>query len=124
MEQTAERIRFDFLPGLPIVVEPKATRMSSDAGMIPIRQFDDQIGFTDRFVAGLELLADLVVQNTTNPPGNEYLAARVAAAYREQGDAIAAAVAGGNLGEGTMRAVIAAAGGGNRRHGLPPSCVW
>ena len=53
MEQTAERISFDFLPGLPIVVEPKATLMSSDAGMIPIRQFDDQISFTERFVAGL-----------------------------------------------------------------------
>jgi len=53
MEQTAERIRFDFLPGLPIVVEPKATLMSSDAGMIPIRQFDDQIGFSERFVSCL-----------------------------------------------------------------------
>ena len=53
MEQTAERISFDFLPGLPIVVEPKATLMSSDAGILPLRQFDDQIGFTDRFVAGL-----------------------------------------------------------------------
>ena len=53
MEQTAERILFDFLPGLPIVVEAKATLMSSDGGMIPIRQFDDQIAFTERFVAGL-----------------------------------------------------------------------
>jgi len=53
VEQTAERIRFDFLPGLPIVVEPKATLMSSDAGILPIRQFDDQIAFTERFVAGL-----------------------------------------------------------------------
>jgi len=57
MEQTAERIRFDFLPGLPIVVEPKATLMSSDAGMIPIRQFDDQIGFADRFVASQPTLS-------------------------------------------------------------------
>jgi len=53
VEQTAERIRFDFLPGLPIVVEPKATLMSSDAGILPIRQFDDQIAFTEGFVAGL-----------------------------------------------------------------------
>jgi len=53
VEQTAERIRFDFLPGLPIVVEPMATLMSSDAGILPIRQFDDQIAFTERFVAGL-----------------------------------------------------------------------
>ena len=30
MEQTAERIRFYFLPGLPIAVEPQATLMSSD----------------------------------------------------------------------------------------------
>ena len=37
MEQAAERIRFDFLPGLPIVVEPKATLRSSDAGILPIR---------------------------------------------------------------------------------------
>ncbi len=51
MEQTAERIRFDFLPGLPIVVETKATPMSSDAGILPIRQFDDQIGFTQGFIS-------------------------------------------------------------------------
>lgn len=53
MEHTAERIRFDFLPGLPIVVETQATLLSSDAGILPIRQFDDQIGFTRRFVDGL-----------------------------------------------------------------------
>ncbi len=53
MEQTAERIRFDFLPGLPIVIEPKATFMSSDTGILPLRQFDDQIGFSERFVACL-----------------------------------------------------------------------
>ncbi len=53
MEQTAERMRFDFLPGRPIVVEPRPTRMSSDAGIRPLRQFDDPIGFTERFVAGL-----------------------------------------------------------------------
>lgn len=53
MEHTAERIRFDFLPGLPIVVETQKTLMGCDAGILPIRQFDDQIGLTDRFVAGL-----------------------------------------------------------------------
>jgi hypothetical protein len=60
VEQTAERIRFDFLPGLPIVVETQATLMSSDAGILPLRQFDDQtcpeprrVAFIERFVAGL-----------------------------------------------------------------------
>jgi len=53
VEQAAERISFDFLPGLPIVVETKPTLMSSDAGILPLRQFDDQIAFTERFVASL-----------------------------------------------------------------------
>ena len=53
MEQTAERIRFHFLPGLPVVVETQPTLMSSDAGILPLRQFDDPIAFTGRFVAGL-----------------------------------------------------------------------
>jgi hypothetical protein len=42
---------FDFLPELPIVVEPTATLMSSDAGILPIRQFDEQIGFTQGFIS-------------------------------------------------------------------------
>ena len=53
MEHTAERIRFEILPGLPIVVETQVTLMGSEAGIIPIRHFDGQIGYTGRFVAGL-----------------------------------------------------------------------
>ena len=52
MEQAVQRIRFDFFSELPVVVEAQAAPMSSDAGMIVIRQFDDQIGFTERFIAG------------------------------------------------------------------------
>ena len=33
---------FDFLPGKPIVVKPVAMALSSDAGLLPIRQFDEQ----------------------------------------------------------------------------------
>ena len=47
------RFVFDFFSRLPIVVEPKEVQLSSDVGLLPIRQFDDQIGFTDRFVAAL-----------------------------------------------------------------------
>ncbi len=64
MEQTAERISFDFLPGLPIVVEPRATLMSIDAGILPIRQLDDQIRFTERFV---DCLHDPRVAALPNP---------------------------------------------------------
>jgi hypothetical protein len=50
--QTAWRQGFDFL-GLPIVVEPSRSALSSDAGLLPIRQFDAQIGLTEGFVRAL-----------------------------------------------------------------------
>ena len=49
-KQPVHQIGFDFLPRLPIVVEPKEVDVSSDAGILPLRQFDDQIGFTARFI--------------------------------------------------------------------------
>jgi hypothetical protein len=42
-----------FSPRTAHRLETQPTLMSSDAGMIPIRQFDDQIGFTERFTACL-----------------------------------------------------------------------
>ncbi len=51
--QTVAQLCFDFLSRLPIVVEPKEVSVSSDTGILPIRQFDSQIGFTGRFIACL-----------------------------------------------------------------------
>jgi hypothetical protein len=51
--QTVEQMCFDFLPCLPIVVEPTEAQISGDVGILPLRQFDDQIGFTQRFIACL-----------------------------------------------------------------------
>ncbi len=56
--QAVAQIGFDFFSRLPIVVEPKEVQVSSDAGILPIRQFDDQIGFTDRFIACLDDVRD------------------------------------------------------------------
>lgn len=53
-EQCVDRISFDFLPRLPIVVEAKDVQVSSDAGILPLRQFDGQIGLTRRFIDCLE----------------------------------------------------------------------
>ena len=53
-EQTVDPIYFDFFGRLPIVVEPRAVDVSSDAGILPLRQFDGQIGFTKRFIDCLE----------------------------------------------------------------------
>jgi hypothetical protein len=57
--QTVTQICFDFLSRLPILLEPREAQVSSDAGILPIRQFDDQIGLTDRFIACLNDPRDL-----------------------------------------------------------------
>lgn len=45
---------FDFLPGKPIVVEPAAEQLTSDAGLLPIRQLDERLGWTAQFAAALD----------------------------------------------------------------------
>jgi hypothetical protein len=44
---------FDFFAGKAIFVEPAETPLTSDAGLLPIRQFDERIGLTRRFIAAL-----------------------------------------------------------------------
>jgi hypothetical protein len=39
--------------GKPIVVEPSEAQLTSDAGLLPIRQFDEQIGLTEQFAGAL-----------------------------------------------------------------------
>ena len=53
LTQTVAQICFDFFSRLPILVEAHDLQVSSDTGILPIRQFDDQIGFTERFIACL-----------------------------------------------------------------------
>lgn len=53
--QTAFELRLDFLPSKPVVVEPSAAQVSSDAGLLPFRQLDEQIGLTRQFA---EVLID------------------------------------------------------------------
>ena len=57
VEQPAEREReqlsLDFLPDLPVVVQQHRGQLSSDAGLLPIRQFDQRWGYTDRLAACL-----------------------------------------------------------------------
>ena len=51
--QTAWQATFDFWSTLPIVVEPSDSQLSSDAGLLPLRQFDEQIGLTRQFAHAL-----------------------------------------------------------------------
>lgn len=50
--------QFDFFDSAPIIVEPSRAELSSDAGLLPIRQFDQQIGLTEQFAKVLGDLRD------------------------------------------------------------------
>jgi hypothetical protein len=52
--QSAFPVPFDFVKSKPVVVEPSAGQVTSDAGLLPFRQFDEQIGLTREFVEALE----------------------------------------------------------------------
>jgi hypothetical protein len=45
--------RLDFF-GTTLVIEPSSGQFSSDAGSLPIRQFDERIGLTQAFAAALD----------------------------------------------------------------------
>jgi hypothetical protein len=40
--------------GLPVVLEPSPGQLSGDAGLLPIRQFDERISLTRAFAAALD----------------------------------------------------------------------
>ncbi len=46
--QTVEQLNFDFLPHLPVIVQPHEGQLSSDAGLLPLRQFDQRWNYTRR----------------------------------------------------------------------------
>lgn len=46
-------ITFDFLTSKPVVVEPTAGQISSDAGLLPFRQLDEHLGITRQFTEAL-----------------------------------------------------------------------
>ncbi len=70
----------------PVVVEPSESQLSSDAGLLPIRQFDATIGLTDQFVAAL---TDLRHQPSVRHGLQEMVRSRVfgiLADYADQND--------------------------------------
>jgi hypothetical protein len=83
--QSAWQQGFDFFD-LPIVVEPSRSALSSDGGLLPIRQFDAQMGLTEGFIRAL---ADPRTPEFTEHSYAEMVRARVygiLADYEDQND--------------------------------------
>lgn len=53
-EQVAAQLHLDFLPQIPVLVQPSAGQLTSDAGLLPIRQFDERWSYTARMAACLD----------------------------------------------------------------------
>jgi hypothetical protein len=50
---SGEQIQFDFFPQIPVVVQPTGGRLTSDAGLLAIGQFDRRWNYTQRMAACL-----------------------------------------------------------------------
>ena len=84
--QSAWRQTFGFLGAMPVVVEPVECQLSSDAGLLPIREFDEAIGLTQQFAG---VLADPRQQSLTLHSFTEMTRSRVygiLADYEDQND--------------------------------------
>lgn len=51
--QAVFQFAFHFFTSKPIVVEPSAAQVSSDGGLLPFRQLDEEIGLTRQFAKAL-----------------------------------------------------------------------
>jgi hypothetical protein len=48
------QLRFDFMPSRGVVLRPDAGMLTSDAGLLAVRQFDERMGWSARFAACLQ----------------------------------------------------------------------
>src|SRR5579885_2049080 len=52
--QSVPRLSLDFFPSRPVDVEVSTAPLTRDAGLLPIRQFDERIRLTEQFTAAIE----------------------------------------------------------------------
>jgi len=52
--QSVPLLSFDFLPSRPVEIEISPAPLTSDAGLVPVRQLDERIRFTEQFAAALD----------------------------------------------------------------------
>ena len=51
---SAPLFSFDFLPSRPVEIEVSSAPLTSDAGLLPVRQFDQNLRLTEQFAAALD----------------------------------------------------------------------
>ena len=51
--QSVPPLCLEFFSSRPVHVEVSTAPLTSDAGLLPVRQFDERIGFTEQFAAAL-----------------------------------------------------------------------
>lgn len=56
--QSVAHLSFEFCPSRPVEIKISAAPLSSDAGLLPIREFDERLGLTAQFAAALQDLRD------------------------------------------------------------------
>lgn len=84
--QTVEQRTFKFAGCKPVIIETSESMLTSDAGLLPIRQFDETLGFTQQFA---EALHDKRDQRYVNHPVLEMTRSRIfgiLADYEDQND--------------------------------------
>ena len=52
--QSVPLLSFDFFPSRPVEIEVSPAPLTSDAGLLPVRQFDERIRLTEQFAAALD----------------------------------------------------------------------
>src|SRR3954464_3941003 len=82
----APLIAFDFFEPLPIQVEVSDAPLTSDAGLLPLRQFDERIGLTRQLAAALDDPRDPELTEHTFPEMVRSRVFGILAGYADQND--------------------------------------
>jgi Transposase DDE domain group 1 len=77
---------FDFFEPLPIQIEVSDAPLRSDAGLLPLRQFDERIGLTKQFAAVLDDPRDLDLIEHSFPNMVRMRIFGILAGYEDQND--------------------------------------
>jgi hypothetical protein len=86
MSESAWQLSLGFLGSKPILIELGQDQLTSDAGLLPIRQFDELFGLTGRFVAALDDPRQLAFIDHTYPEMARSRIYGILAGYADQND--------------------------------------